>query len=417
MSAVGTALEAVFREDWGRLIAGLIASLHDFDLAEDVLQEAFGVAAERWPVEGVPPNPAGWLAVTAHRRAIDRLRRERLARAKHQDLARDGAFAAAEPAPMEEDTVSVTDERLRLIFTCCHPALAMEARVALTLRTLCGLSTREIAHAFLVPEATLAQRLVRAKRKIREAGIPYRVPEDEDLPERLSGVLAVLYLVFNEGYSRSEGDGLLGPDLCAEAIRMARVLAALMPDEPEVLGLLALMLLHHSRAATRIDADGALVLLEDQDRSRWDAALIREGSALVERALRTRRPGPYQVQAAIAAVHANAPTPGATDWSEIAELYGVLAQFAPNPVVELNRAAAIAMAEGPAAGLALLEAPELAGALDGYRLYHAAIADLHRRLGDYEQAAASYRRALARDGNEVERRFLERRLAEVEAAT
>jgi RNA polymerase sigma-70 factor (ECF subfamily) len=404
--AVEAAVGAAFRAEWGQLVAYLIGLTGDWDLAEECAQDAFATALERWPRDGVPRRPGAWLSTVARNRALDRLRREAVGKAKLRLL-------SAGDGEADDDEVAVSgvrDDRLRLMFTCCHPALALEARVALTLRTLAGLTTAEIARAFLVPEATMAKRLVRAKQKIRNAGIPYRVPPAHLLPTRTTGVLGVLYLLFNEGYAASAGADLIRQGLCAEAIRLARVLDRLMPDEPEVQGLLALLLLHDARRVTRVDDAGDLVTLEHQDRTRWDAGEIAEGAALVEAALRSGRPGPYQIQAAIAACHATATVAGDTDWAQIAALYGELARLLPSPVVALNRAVAVAMANGPAAGLALVEA--LSGDLAGYHLLPATRADLLRRLGRAAEAAAAYREAIALAPTGSERRYLTRRLAE-----
>jgi RNA polymerase sigma-70 factor, ECF subfamily len=417
MAHVREHLEQVFRREHGRIIASLIRACGDFDLAEDALQDAFVQALDRWADTGVPDNPAAWLTTTARARAIDRLRRARVGAEKYallgeQTTPHEAAFMMLNQA---SDT-SLADDRLRLIFTCCHPALNLEAQVALTLRTLGGLSTGEIARAFLVPEPTMGQRLVRAKQKIRAAGIPYQTPPDEVLAERLTAVLAVVYLIFNEGYAASAGDDLIRRDLCSEAIRLGRLLAALMPQEPEVFGLLALMLLHDARRGARLSMSGVPVLLESQDRAHWDQAAIEEGSALVERALLMRRPGAYQVQAAIAALHAEAATPEQTDWPQIAALYSVLTSFSPSPIVELNRAAAVAMAYGAEFGLALIDRSEVAGALEQYRWLHTTRGELLRRLGRWEEATVAYTCALQLSENSAERAFVAQQLAAIEAA-
>src|SRR5215208_2977251 len=397
-------------EEWGRVVATLIRTTGDWDLAEECAQDAFARALETWSRDGVPRRPGAWLTTTARNRAMDRLRRRSTGRDKLQEVAM--STNPDEPGDDTPHESGVTDDRLRLIFTCCHPALALEARVALTLRTLAGLTTSEIARAFLVPEPTMAKRLVRAKRKIRNAGIPYRVPPAHLLPERTGGVLAVLYLLFNEGYAATSGADLVRQELCAEAVRLARILTTLMPDEPEPLGLLALMLLQHARGAARVDDAGDVVTLEDQDRARWDTSEIDEGVGTLNAALRHDGAGPYQLQAAIAACHATAARAADTDWARIAQLYGRLAQLVPSAVVELNRAVAVAMAEGPAAGLKLVEALQTSGALAGYHLLPATRADLLRRLNRSAEAAASYREALALAATDAERRYLARRLAE-----
>ncbi len=392
-------VDRVFREHHGKAVAVLTRLLGDLDSAEEAVQEAFLTAVQRWPVDGVPPSPAGWIVTTARNRAIDRLRREAARTGKHAEAAL--LHTGSEP----QEVGVVQDDRLRLIFTCCHPALAPQARVALTLRLLGGLSTAEIARAFLVPEATMAQRLVRAKAKIRDARIPYRVPTEAELPDRLPAVLAVVYLVYTEGHAATSGGRVVREDLCAEAVRLGRLLAGLMPDEPEVAGLLALMLLTSSRLPARTGPGGEPVLLADQDRSRWDRALITEGQELVRRCLRRGRPGPYQLQAAIAAVHSDAPTVADTDWAQILQLYDHLLALAPSPVVALNRAVAVAEVHGPALALQLVDALELPRS----HLGHAVRADLLARLGRSSEAAAAYDAALELAGNEADRAFLRRR--------
>jgi RNA polymerase sigma-70 factor (ECF subfamily) len=406
-------VEDIHREQYGRILATVIRLVGDFDRAEEAVQEAFAAAVETWPASGVPRSPVPWLVSTARFKAVDQIRREARQEARRGDVERHYR-GLAEAAEDTADDTPLDEDRLRLIFTCCHPALAPEAQVALTLRTLGGLTTEEIARAFVVPVPTLAQRLVRAKAKIRDAGIPYVVPAGEALQERLEAVMAVVYLVFNEGYAATFGHRLVRGELCAEAIRLGRMLVELMPAKAEPKGLLALMLLHDARRATRVDETGRLLTLDEQDRSRWDRARIAEGTALVEPALRPGPPGPYALQAAIAALHARADRAEDTDWPQIAALYGLLVRVLPTPVIELNRAVAVAMADGAERGLELLDRLSASGALASYHLLPAARADLLRRVGLWDAAADAYRRALALVGNDAERRFLEQRLAEVE---
>jgi RNA polymerase sigma-70 factor (ECF subfamily) len=404
--------EKLHREESGRILATLIRLLGDFDLAEEMLQEAYAVALQKWPSEGTPANPRAWLISTARHKAIDRLRRDQRFERKAEEIARTAEVAARPESDREKEMLG--DDRLRLIFTCCHPALPLEARVALTLRTVCGITTEEISRAFLVPVATMAQRLVRAKGKIRDAGIPYRVPSSEELRDRLDGVLLVVYLIFNEGYLATSGDALIRRELCAEAIRLGRVLCGLLPRQPEAQALLGLMLLQDSRRDARVSAEGELVLLEEQDRTLWHQEQIREGTQIVESALRRGAVGMYAVQASIAALHANAKTARETDWPQIAALYDVLLRNHPSPVVDVNRAAAVAMARSVEEGLALLDEIEKREELKEFHLLPAAQADLLRRLGRLPEAAEAYRRSLRLATNDMERRFLRRRLAEME---
>lgn len=407
-------VEAVFRRESGRIVASLIRVSGSFDLAEEAMQDAFTAALDRWPAQGLPDNPAAWITTVARRKLIDYARREGTRRDKEGDLLRESQRAQELDGGEEGGDTSISDDRLRLIFTCCHPALSVEAQVALTLRTLGGLATSEIARAFLIPEPTLAQRLVRAKRKIQAANIPYEVPPRQLLPPRLGSVHSVIYLIFNEGYGATSGDSLIRRELAAEAIRLGRLLNNLLPSQPESMGLLALMLLHDSRRDARVSSQNELVPLDEQERSRWDETQIREGLQLVQDALRIGDAGPYQLQAAIAAVHSQARSPSETDWAQIAALYQELARLHPSAVVELNRAVAVAMSEGLEMGLGLVDRLGSGGELESYYLYHAARADLLRRLGRCREASLAYSRALELTANAVERRYLRRRLAEVD---
>ncbi|MDX6389540.1 MAG: polymerase sigma-70 factor, subfamily [Streptosporangiaceae bacterium] len=406
---VAAAVTRAFRDERGAVLATLIRRVGDFQLAEDAVQDAFADAVAAWPRDGVPANPGAWITVAARRRAIDRLRRDRSLADRAERLGELISLDREEGPPMNEDS-AVADDQLRLIFTCCHPALDLHARVALTLRTLGGLTTGEIARGFLVSEPTMGKRIVRAKRKIADAHIPYRIPADDELPDRLNGVLRVVYLIFNEGYSATEGERLVRGELCSQAIRLGRLLCELMPDDAEVWGLLSLMLLHDARRSARVDARGGYVMLDDQDRSLWDQTLIRQGLEALVRALRLRRPGQYQLQAAITALHIQASDAEATDWRQIADLYGTLAGLSPSPVVELNRATAVGFADGPEAGLELLRPLLGDPALERYQPLHAAHAELLRRAGDLAGAARAYGQAIALSANDVERAELERRL-------
>ncbi len=418
MTPTHQTIETVYKQEYGRVLAALISYLGDFDLAEDVLQEALLTALEKWPEVGIPRNPGAWLTTTAKRKAIDRIRRQKTHTEK-ESLLRETAVSN-QPDPTDNDMNPIPDDRLKLIFTCCHPALAQAAQVALTLRTLGGLSTPEIAHAFLVPEKTMAQRIVRAKRKIRDAGIPYRVPPTELLAERTDTVRAVLYLIFNEGYNASSGESHIRQELCHEAILLTRVLVELLWQEahldelPESMGLLALMLLHHSRRHARTTLDGDLILLDEQDRTLWLQDEIEEGVMLLEKVLQQRKPGPYQIQAAIAALHAQSASPQETDWLQIGGLYNELNRISPSPVIELNLAVAVAMADGPMRGLSILDKLEKSGELDQYHLFHATRADLLRRAGWRDEALAAYQQALTLTSNSSEQRFLQKRINELE---
>ena len=414
MDELHATIDSVFRQESGRILATLIRIAGSFDLAEEAMQEAFATAVANWPAKGVPDNPGAWLTSVAHRKLVDHSRRERTRREKQEPLLYETPTAyELDTTMVEAEALTFPDDRLRLIFTCCHPALHQEAQVALTLRTLGGLTTPEIARAFLLPEPTLAQRLVRAKRKISEARIPYEVPPREQLSERLYSVQSVIYLVFNEGYSATAGDSLIRRELCAEAIRLCRTLCELLPDEPENLGLLALMLLHDSRRDARMDKQGKLVTLEDQDRSLWDHDRIREGVALLNRALRMRQAGPYQIQAAISAIHAEAPSSAKTDWHEIAALYLELMRRTPSPIIALNHAVAVAMGEGLERGLAQIDQVGASGQLEDYHLFHAARADILRRLGRNAESAEAYAAALQLVTNQVEKDYLRDRLKQV----